>query len=82
MIFVLHWQLFPQSAGAKVKAELKGNSFPVGVPVKAQVPHSCVDVQPVKQKPNNAIRVDIPKVLMLICVSQILPPSLTATPAG
>jgi hypothetical protein len=40
MTSVLHWQVFPQTAGVKVKAELKGNEFPLGVPVKTQVPHS------------------------------------------
>jgi len=33
-------------AGLNVKADDNGKLFPVGVPVKTQVPHSCVGLHP------------------------------------
>jgi hypothetical protein len=66
MTSLVQSQFFPQLAGLKVKAELRGNEFPVGVPVKTQVPHSCVVVQPENEKHNGAISSSFPSVRIFI----------------
>src|ERR1700735_1683117 len=63
----LQSQFLPQSLGLNVNAEDKGNAFPVGVPVKTQLPHSSVAAHPLNEtirEPNSA---SLPIVLIFIC---------------